>query len=73
MRNNSKINNHFKNLKKIKLCMHCSYNEHRLVEILSKFLTDFTDGRAIAQAVSRRPPTAAARVRTQVKSCGICG
>jgi hypothetical protein len=30
-------------------------------------------GRAIAQAVSRRFPTAAARVRTQVRSCGICG
>jgi hypothetical protein len=30
-------------------------------------------GRAIAQAVSRWLPTAAARVRSQVKSCGICG
>jgi hypothetical protein len=30
-------------------------------------------GRAIAQAVSRRLPTAMARVRAQVKSCGICG
>jgi hypothetical protein len=30
-------------------------------------------GRAIAQTVSRRLPTAAARVRAQVKSCGICG
>jgi hypothetical protein len=29
--------------------------------------------RAIAQAVSRRLPTAAARVRAQVRSCGICG
>jgi hypothetical protein len=29
-------------------------------------------GRAIAQAVSRWLPTAAARVRTQVRSCGIC-
>jgi hypothetical protein len=33
---------------------------------------DFT-GRAIAQAVSRRLPTAEARVRSQVRSCGICG
>jgi hypothetical protein len=32
-----------------------------------------TEGRAIAQAVSRRLPTAAARVRSQVRSCGICG
>jgi hypothetical protein len=30
-------------------------------------------GRAIAQTVSRWFPTAAARVRSQVKSCGICG
>jgi hypothetical protein len=30
-------------------------------------------GRAIFQAVSRRLPTAAARVRAQVRSCGICG
>jgi hypothetical protein len=30
-------------------------------------------GRAIAQAVSRRLPTASARIRAQVRSCGICG
>jgi hypothetical protein len=30
-------------------------------------------GRAIAQAVSRWLPTAAARVRAQVWLCGICG
>jgi hypothetical protein len=30
-------------------------------------------GRATAQAVSRRLPTAADRVRAQVRSCGICG
>jgi hypothetical protein len=29
--------------------------------------------RATAQAVSRRLPTAAAQVRSQVRSCGICG
>jgi hypothetical protein len=29
-------------------------------------------GRAIAQAVTRRLPTAAARVLAQVRSCGIC-
>jgi hypothetical protein len=29
--------------------------------------------RVIAQAVSRRLPTAAARVRVRVRSCGICG
>ena len=27
----------------------------------------------MAQAVSRRPPTAEARVRSRVSSCGICG
>jgi hypothetical protein len=30
-------------------------------------------GRAIAQAVSRWFPTAVARVRARVRSCGICG
>jgi hypothetical protein len=30
-------------------------------------------GRAIAQAGSRWLPTAEARVRSQVRSCGICG
>jgi hypothetical protein len=30
-------------------------------------------GRTIAQAVSRRLPTAAARVRSQFRSCWICG
>jgi hypothetical protein len=29
-------------------------------------------GRAIAQAISRQFPNAAARVRSQVRSCGIC-
>jgi hypothetical protein len=31
------------------------------------------EGRAIAQTVSRRFPTARTRVRSQVRSCGICG
>ena len=30
-------------------------------------------GRAMAQAVSRRPPTAEARVRSRSSPCGICG
>jgi hypothetical protein len=29
-------------------------------------------GRAVAQAVSRRPLTAEARIRTRVNPCGIC-
>jgi hypothetical protein len=37
----------------------------------SKFMVEI--GRAIAQAVSRRLATAAARVRARVRSCGICG
>jgi hypothetical protein len=31
------------------------------------------EGRAMAHAVSRRPPTAEARVRSRVNPCGICG
>jgi hypothetical protein len=30
-------------------------------------------GRAVAQTVSRRVPTTAARIQSQVRSCGICG
>jgi hypothetical protein len=30
-------------------------------------------GHAISKAVSHRLPTAAARIRAKVKSCGICG
>jgi hypothetical protein len=33
----------------------------------------YISGRAIAQAVSRRLPTAAARVRSQLRSCEIYG
>jgi hypothetical protein len=32
-----------------------------------------TSVRAIAQAVSRQPPIAAAQDQSQVSSCGICG
>jgi hypothetical protein len=35
-------------------------------------LNDFV-GRAMAQAVSRRPPIAEARVRSRVSPRGICG
>jgi hypothetical protein len=38
-----------------------------------KHLSMLAQGRAIAQAVSRRLATAAARVRARVMSCGICG
>jgi hypothetical protein len=40
--------------------------------ILSTSLSDHV-GRAIAQAVSLRLPNAVARVRAQVRSCGVCG
>jgi hypothetical protein len=38
---------------------------------LAQWSKAWTDGRAIAQAVSRRLPTAAVRVQTRVWSCGI--
>jgi hypothetical protein len=42
-----------------------------IYQIALCFITGF--GRAIAQAVSRSLPTAAARVRSRVWSSGICG
>jgi hypothetical protein len=43
--------------------------------ILFNFLKSVTPtlSRAMAQAVSRLPPTAEARVRSRVSPCGICG
>jgi hypothetical protein len=43
-----------------------------LKEFQSKVMP-ICSGRAIAQAVSRRLPTMAVRVRARVISCGICG
>jgi hypothetical protein len=43
--------------------------------VITKFIMSpymFRKGRAIAQAVSRWLPIAAARVRSEVRSCGIC-
>jgi hypothetical protein len=37
------------------------------------FIVTWGPGRAIAQAVSRQLPKAAARLRSQVRTCGICG
>jgi hypothetical protein len=44
-----------------------------LMSWIRLFVYNYTEatGRAIAQAVSRRLPTAAARVQTRVWSCGI--
>jgi hypothetical protein len=43
--------------------------------LTSAHVSDVTvqSGRAVAQSVSRRLPTQAARVRVRVKLCGICG
>jgi hypothetical protein len=57
-------------------------SKRRLVLFQPRFLWPFHEhctcyhshsDRAIAQTVSRRLPNAAARVRSQVRSCGICG
>jgi hypothetical protein len=44
-----------------------------LVEYYKTGLHKSRAGRAMAQAVSRRPPTAEARFRSRVSPCGICG
>jgi hypothetical protein len=43
----------------------------RMCSMTNKFSEEYTLGRAIAQAVSRRLPTATARVQTRVWSCVI--
>jgi hypothetical protein len=47
------------------------WHPHICMEELNKTTESFVPGGAIAQAVSRRLPTAAARVQTWVRSCGI--
>jgi hypothetical protein len=42
------------------------------VAMTDVFKVKTSNGRAVTQAVNRRLPTAAARVRSRVKSCGIC-
>jgi hypothetical protein len=49
------------------------HNDVVLKGSATKVLVRSSSGRAISQAVSRRLPTATARVRSQVKSCGIYG
>jgi hypothetical protein len=39
----------------------------------TKYYSGIICGRAMAQAVSRRPSTAEARVRSRVSPCGVCG
>jgi hypothetical protein len=43
-----------------------------IIRTPSGLLVTYSVGRAIAQVVIRRLPTATARVRVQVRSCGIC-
>jgi hypothetical protein len=53
----------------------CTYNNSTtaMLALLNGETQSSVAGRAIAPAVSRRLPTAAARNRVQVRSCGICG
>jgi hypothetical protein len=44
----------------------------KFLTYISLHFSNKLTGRAIAQAVSRWVPTAAARVQTRVWSCGIC-
>jgi hypothetical protein len=44
-----------------------------ILPLLPSMTYSSTQGRAIAQEVSGRLPTAAVRVRSQVRSCQICG
>jgi hypothetical protein len=59
------------------ICPHCSSSSSPFLKsstLLPSFLPYLLiRGHAIAQTVSRWLPTAAARVRAQVSSCGICG
>jgi hypothetical protein len=47
-------------------------SSHHLIFVIN-FGVSLTPGRAMAQAVSLRPLTAEARVRSRVSPCGICG
>jgi hypothetical protein len=42
-------------------------------KICCQFRVNVKHGRAIAQVASHRLPTTAARLRAQVRLCGICG
>jgi hypothetical protein len=58
--------------------LNCNLSSQNWLHIPGKYkrfyilILDHLLGHAIAQAVSRRLPTAVAGVRTQVRSCGIC-
>jgi hypothetical protein len=51
----------------------CTWYWIATLNFLLKLFLRYGRGRAIAQAVSRRLPTAAVQVPAQVRSCGICG
>ena len=42
------------------------------ISVIFRFWCKWQKGRALAQAVSRRAPTAEAQVRSRVSPCGIC-
>jgi hypothetical protein len=49
------------------------YSLYKSERLSAKIKLILHKGRAAAQAVSGRLPTAAARVQARVRSCGICG
>jgi hypothetical protein len=70
----NRITTRIRNAKKHLIPVHCTAHQLRLCLLeCANCVLSFTKGRAIAQAVSRWLPTAAARVRSQVRSCRICG
>jgi hypothetical protein len=52
---------------------HCFQDNGSWIAITLTKSSKMESGRAMAQAVSRRPPTAEARVQSRVSPCGICG
>jgi hypothetical protein len=50
-----------------------SWQWQLLMNAFKSVMLGYKRGRAIAQAVSRRLPTEAARLQAQVRSCGVCG
>jgi hypothetical protein len=52
----------------------CAWNRTPYILLdATYFLNNVYDSRAMALAVSRRPPTAEARVQFRVGPCGMCG
>jgi hypothetical protein len=60
-------------IKGVEFSFYIDDDSHSLQRTMFKYRVIFNLGRAIAHAVSRWLPTAAVQVRSQVRSCGICG